>query len=86
LRAADQVFGLAWSGALTEQRVAGVLRYLPDGLTEIYCHPATADTFDGSASGYRYVDELAALTAPGVRDLLRAMDARSGGFTDFPRT
>jgi hopanoid biosynthesis associated protein HpnK len=86
LRTADQVFGLAWSGAMTEQRLAGVLRYLPDGLTEVYCHPATADTFDGSASGYRYVDELAALTARGVRDLLRAMDARSGGFTDFLRT
>jgi chitin disaccharide deacetylase len=86
LRAADQVFGLAWSGAMTEQRVAGVLQHLPDGLTEIYSHPATADKFAGSASGYRYVDELAALTAPRVRDLLSATGARSGGFSDFVHT
>ena len=54
-------------------------------MTEIYCHPATADTFDGSASGYRYVDELAALTAPGVRDA-PACDGRPQWrfFTDFP--
>jgi hypothetical protein len=86
LTSPDRVFGLAWSGAMTEQRIAGVLRYLPDGLTEIYSHPATAAGFAGAANGYRYADELAALTAPGIKDLLRATDARSGGFADFART
>jgi hypothetical protein len=81
----DRVFGLTWSGAMTEQRIAGVLRQLPDGLTEIYSHPATSDSFAGAASGYRYADELAALTAPGIKDLLRATGARSGGFADFAR-
>lgn len=83
LSAPDRVFGLAWSGTMTEQRIAGVLRYLPAGLTEIYCHPATADSFAGATRGYRYADELAALTAPGVREILRAAGARSGGFSDF---
>ena len=71
---------------MTEQRVAGILRHLPDGLTEIYSHPATTDNFAAAANGYRHADELAALTAPGIKDLLRATGARSGGFADFART
>ena len=85
LTAPDRVFGLAWSGAMTEQRIAGILRHLPDGLTEIYSHPATTAGFAGAASGYHQADELAALTAPGIKDLLRATGARSGGFSDFAR-
>ena len=78
----DRVFGLAWSGAMTEQRIVGVLANLADGVTEIYCHPAIADRFAGAAGGYRYTEEVAALTAPAVKDALRASGARSGGFSD----
>jgi hopanoid biosynthesis associated protein HpnK len=85
LTAADRVFGMAWSGAMTEARLAGVLRQLPDGLTEIYSHPASGAAFPGAANGYRYADELAALTAPGVKELLRATGAKSGGYGDFLR-
>jgi predicted glycoside hydrolase/deacetylase ChbG (UPF0249 family) len=66
LRTTDRVFGLAWSGAMTEQRVAGLLMQLPDGVTEIYCHPATSDKFAGAVPGSRYADELAALTSRNV--------------------
>jgi hopanoid biosynthesis associated protein HpnK len=83
LRTADQVFGLAWSGAMTESRVAGILRHLPEGVTEIYSHPAISSAFVGSTSGYRYADELAALVAPGVVALARATGARLGGFSDL---
>jgi hopanoid biosynthesis associated protein HpnK len=79
----DQVFGLAWSGAMIEPRIAGLLRHLPDGMTEIYAHPATSGAFEGAASNYRYADELAALTAPAVLAAARASGARLGGFTDF---
>jgi hopanoid biosynthesis associated protein HpnK len=82
LSAPDQVVGIAWSGAMTEQRTAGVLKNLPNGITEIYFHPATVDTFDGAASGYRYVEELAALIAPGMKELVRVTGARTGGFSD----
>ena len=79
----DQVFGLAWTGAMTADRLAGLLRHLPDGLTEIYTHPATADVFPGSAAGYRYREELAALTDMRVIAAARASGARCGGFSDF---
>ena len=80
---ADHVFGLRWSGALTPARLEALVRHLPDGLTEIYLHPATQGGFDGAAEGYRYADEFAALTDPGVIAALRAADVQLGGFTDF---
>jgi hopanoid biosynthesis associated protein HpnK len=82
----DNVFGLAWSGAMIETRMAGLLLHLPDGMTEIYAHPATSGAFDGAASNYRYADELAALTAPAVLAAVRASGARLGGFADFAPT
>lgn len=78
-----QVFGLAWTGAMTTTRIAGLLAHLPDGLTEIYTHPATAGGFAGAAPGYRYAEELAALTSPQARAALAASGARTGGFADF---
>ena len=83
LTAPDRVFGLAWSGAMTEARIAGLLRHLPEGLTEIYCHPATTAGFEGANRAYRYADELAALTAPGTVQRLRDSGAQHGGFADF---
>jgi hopanoid biosynthesis associated protein HpnK len=85
LRVPDQVFGLAWSGAMIESRLAGLLARLPDGLTEIYAHPARAGGFAGAAPGYRYAQELAALTAPAVRAAAAASGAARGGFGDFQR-
>lgn len=83
LRVTDRVFGLAWSGSMTADRLEAVLEQLPDGVTEIYTHPATAGGFIGAAPGYRYADELAALTAPRVRAALARSAARSGGFGDL---
>ncbi len=38
----DQCFGVAWTGHMTADRVRCLLRELPDGVTEIYFHPAVA--------------------------------------------
>jgi hopanoid biosynthesis associated protein HpnK len=83
LRAPDHVFGLAWSGAMSAQRLGGLLFLLQDGLTEIYFHPATRDAFEDSAPGYRYAGDLAALTDPEVTALARRPDVTLGGFSDF---
>jgi hopanoid biosynthesis associated protein HpnK len=79
----DQVFGLAWSGAMTAGRLAALLRHLPAGLSEIYLHPATAGGFPGAAPGYRYAEELAALTDAAVIAAADATGAKRGGFADF---
>lgn len=79
-----QVFGLAWSGAMTQSRMAGVLRHLPDGLTEMYAHPATTERFGGAAGAGGHRVELEALTAAGLLELVRAAGVRTGGYSDFP--
>ena len=71
------------SGAMTESRVAGLLAHLPDGLTEIYFHPATSNSFRGAAPGYRYTDELAALVAPEIVLAARGRDVRLVGYSDL---
>lgn len=79
----DRVVGLAWSGAFDAARMRSAVASLGDGLTEIYCHPATTDEWAGGAAGYRYRDELAALTDPAVAQALARSDVRRGAFADF---
>ncbi len=79
----DRTLGLAWSGAMTPERVAGLLRHLPDGLTELYTHPATAPGFPGEAPGYRYAAERDALIAPGAWEAVERSGVRRGGYSDF---
>jgi hopanoid biosynthesis associated protein HpnK len=80
--APDAVFGLAWSGAMTRARLKGLIEHLPEGLSEIYLHPATGP-YAGSAPGYQYGRELAALTDPGLPPILVANAIGTGGFGDF---
>lgn len=79
----DRCLGLAWSGALDAPRMREAVREAGEGLLEIYCHPATADTWPGHAAGYRYRDELAALVDPEVGRALVAGGSRKGAFRDF---
>jgi hopanoid biosynthesis associated protein HpnK len=79
----DQVFGLRWSGAMTPARLAGLIERLPEGITEIYSHPAVVDAHPGAAPGYRYSEELAALVSPEVAARLARLNIRCGGFLDF---
>ena len=80
---ADQVFGLAWSGAMTPTRVAGLIHRLPQGLSELYTHPATTGGFEGAAPGYRYAEELQALLSTETAEAVRESGARLGAFSDF---
>jgi len=80
---ADHVFGLAWSGAMTSSRVAGLIERLPEGTSEIYFHPAVRDDFSGHAHGYRYAEEFAALTDPLVLAALRERGVRLAKLGDL---
>jgi len=82
LLAADCVFGLRWSGQMTRERLSGLIRRLPVGLSEIYLHPATGP-YDGSAPGYGYHEELAALLSAEVRAACQDLSVQLGGFRDF---
>ena len=81
----DQVFGIAWSGAMVEARLLGLLPHLPPGVSEIYCHPATRQTpaLAAAMPGYRNTEELAALLSPAVRQRIAALGISRIGYGDL---
>lgn len=58
LRVAERVYGHHQTGALDERYVLTVIRDLPEGVSELYCHPGAAPGPD---------PELTALLSPDVR-------------------
>lgn len=82
MKVPDRVFGLAWSGAMHAARLRGVLEHLPDGVSEIYLHPATG-RYPLSAPGYRYEAELAALLDPDMREIVGRDGIRLARFADL---
>jgi hopanoid biosynthesis associated protein HpnK len=78
----DHVFGLAWTGSVTEERLLRLIPHLPDGLSELFCHPATAADA-ATPAGSRPAEELRALTSPAVKQCLLAHEVRLVGFGDL---
>jgi hopanoid biosynthesis associated protein HpnK len=68
----DHCFGLAWSGHMTRERVHGLLGHLPDGVSEIYFHPATERDRElcRLMPDYEHVAEFATLLDRGLRQQL----------------
>jgi hopanoid biosynthesis associated protein HpnK len=81
----DNIFGLAWSGAMTEERLLRLLPHLPDGVNEIYLHPATECTpaLLGAMPGYRQQEEFAALLSPSLRSRIAELGIRLVSYTEF---
>jgi hopanoid biosynthesis associated protein HpnK len=82
LLTADRLFGLRWSGRMNKERLSGLIRNLPPGLSEIYLHPATGP-YPGAAPGYRYREEFDALMAQETTDAVLESSLHLGGFSDF---
>ena len=81
----DHVFGIAWTGAMVEERVLGLLPHLPPGVSEIYFHPATRHTAALAAAmpGYRHTEELGALLSPDVRRRIAELGIGLIGYSDL---
>jgi chitin disaccharide deacetylase len=81
----DHVFGIAWSGAMVEERVLGLLPHLPPGVSEIYFHPATRQppALAAAMPGYRHTEELAALLSPVVRRRIAELGIGLIGYGDL---
>jgi chitin disaccharide deacetylase len=64
----DCVFGLAWSGGMVEERLLRLIPHLPDGVSELYLHPAAELTpaLVAAMPGYRHREEFAALLSRSV--------------------
>ncbi len=70
-------FGVNDSGAMTAERLGSFLDVLPDGLSEIYCHPATRHwEHRPMPPHYRVADEYRALIDAGNRAKVRDLGIR----------
>ncbi len=79
----DAVLGLLQSGALDESSVLALLKRLPSGVTELYCHPAIDDDAQALTLGYRKRAEFEALVSPKVAAALQEGDVVRVGFGDL---
>jgi hopanoid biosynthesis associated protein HpnK len=78
----DHVFGLRHSGGMDEAVMLAILEQLPDGLSEVYLHPASHGNITESMAEYRHADELAALLSPRVRQTIAERCRLCDGFSD----
>jgi hopanoid biosynthesis associated protein HpnK len=81
----DHVFGLAWSGTVTEEKLLALLPYLPEGVSEIYCHPGMALTpaLARTMPRYRHAAEFAALVSPILKARLAEAGIRRTSFSEL---
>ena len=74
IRTADRVFGMHQTGHVDEPYLLALIRALPPGVSELYCHPAEGrpTPFARQQAGYDHAGEVGALTSPRVRAALEA--------------
>lgn len=81
----DWCFGLAWSGHMTADRVAALAAHLPEGVSEIYFHPATHKNalLQKLMPTYEHKAEFEALCSSGFRAGLEHSHAVLSGWQDL---
>jgi hopanoid biosynthesis associated protein HpnK len=84
----DQVFGVNDSGAMVEVRMLQYLDHVPDGVTELYCHPATQrwQGIDNLPPDYQAIQEFTALVSPVVRAKIEGLRLRPMPFRGAVRS
>ncbi|MBN8925844.1 MAG: PTS cellobiose transporter [Rhodospirillales bacterium 69-11] len=75
----DHCFGLAWTGGMTADRLVRLAAHLPDGVSEVYFHPAAArdPLLDRLMPAYQHEGEMQALLDPAVDAAFRTAGAQS---------
>jgi hopanoid biosynthesis associated protein HpnK len=82
----DQLFGMYDCGGMDLDMFLGIVRNLPEGVSEIHCHPATrrCAEIDGPMPDYQHESELYALTSPVLRQAIQAAGVRElKGFAEL---
>ncbi len=85
IRTNDRVFGMADSGEMTTDLVLEFLRRLPEGVTEIYFHPATSrcPEITRHMPGYRHEEEFRSLIDPVMTEMLAHIGAKRIAFSEL---
>jgi hopanoid biosynthesis associated protein HpnK len=84
-RTVDRAVGVLDPGHLTEEFLAPYLRRLPDGVTEIFFHPADrpAEPLLQMQRGYEHAAELQALCSPRLRQIINDSGIRLTNFREL---
>jgi hopanoid biosynthesis associated protein HpnK len=78
----DFVYGMNDSGHMTLDLFLRFLKYLPDGVTEIYFHPVISK-INSNRKGGNSEKEFEALTSPHVRQTIFELGIQLVGFSDL---
>lgn len=85
-RSTDHFVGFVWTGIFTAEDLVGLMTKLPEGSTELMCHPGHLGP-DLAAARTRLkqsrVDELRALTDPRVRQAIETRGVRLCGYREL---
>ncbi len=78
----EHVFGFYNSGHMNQDQLVRTLAHLPDGISEIYTHPATGafDNIETGAEDYEFEAEYKALIHPRIQRALDKFDIQLRGF------
>lgn len=85
LAAPGHFYGMLAGGNLREKYLLNIIDGLPDGVSEIMCHPGGDNATLGAAYAWRYAwqDELAAVTSPAVRGRIDDCGIRLANFREL---
>ena len=84
IRVNDRMYGLRDTGRMNLERLKLILESLPDGVSEVVCHPATrrGPEIEDAAYDYQFEEEYRALLHDDVRRAVKDADLIS--FRDIP--
>ncbi|MFQ5764655.1 MAG: hopanoid biosynthesis-associated protein HpnK [Rhodospirillales bacterium] len=85
LRFNDFIFGIRDTGRMDSDALRRTIAALPDGVSEIFLHPATGRwaEMESEAAGFRFEDEFKALVDPAVRAAVAEAGAELIAFGDL---
>ncbi len=85
IRFNDFIFGLTETGGMRLELVRSLLNHLPDGVTELYFHPATSRCreLDRTMPDYLHEEEFRTLTDDSIREALAAQGVQRISFSDL---
>ncbi len=85
IRYNDQIVGITETGTLDQTRLLSALSALPEGVTEIFSHPATGQwqNIDPAAADFKFKQEFKALISPDVRAAVENSDITLSTFKDI---
>ncbi|MDI6780755.1 MAG: ChbG/HpnK family deacetylase [bacterium] len=86
LQTPDFFFGAGFSGHMTEENLVEVIDKLPDGVSELMCHPGVAEYDLITKYNFSWADELRVLISIETRELIQKRGIALVNYDDLSET